>query len=316
MFNKPKLSIVIPVLNEEENIPILNNRIKETLEGNIDYEVIWIDDGSNDSTPEILEEICKDKRNKGISLMRRSGQSSALMAGFDMSEGKYIATIDGDNQNDPKDFLAMVEKLEAENLDAVIGWRQNRWQGNIIRRLPSLAANKMMKMAFGNLGIHDTGCMVKVAKAEIVKEIKLYGELHRFMSYMLGMYGARMDEIPVSHKQREHGKSHYGFRRTLTVVFDIINVKFLTMKRKTPIQFMGPIALATYFLGAIATIWAVLDKIINNVDLNSTPLLVTGFICVIMGTQFISFGLLGELILRSYHESSHTKVYAIRKEYR
>ena len=315
MKNKIELSIVIPILNEEENIPTLNNRVKKTLDGKVDYEVIWVDDGSSDSTPKILKKICKEERVKGLTLMKRSGQSAALMAGIEKAQGEYIATIDGDNQNDPKDFLPMLKKLKKEDLDAVIGWRKNRWNGNFFRKLPSLFANKLMKIAFGDLGIHDTGCMVKVVKAQIMKDIRLYGELHRFMSYMIGMYGARIGELPVSHKKRTKGTSKYGLRRTFTVAFDIVNVKFLSMKRKTPIQFMGPLALFTYIVGVLAFVWALYEKFVNGVDLDSNPLLISAFICLVMGTQFISSGLLGELILRSYHESSNTKVYVIRKEY-
>jgi glycosyltransferase involved in cell wall biosynthesis len=311
---KPKLSIVIPVLNEEENIPLLNDRIKETL-SEIDYEVIWVDDGSTDNTPKILAEISKDPKVHGITLMKRTGQSGGLMAGIMKARGEYIATIDGDNQNDPKDFIAMLEKLEQDNLDAIVGWRQNRWQGNVIRRIPSLAANKLMKMSFGDLGIHDTGCMVKVVKADIMKEIKLYGELHRFMSYLIGMYGAKMGEVPVSHKAREHGVSKYGFGRTLTVIFDILNVKFLSMTRKTPIQFMGPLALGTYFLGGLTGLYVILDKLITGADITGSPLFLITILSLIMGTQFLSFGLLGELVIRSYYEGGEKTPYAIRKEY-
>jgi glycosyltransferase involved in cell wall biosynthesis len=316
MFEKnPKLSIVIPVLNEEDNIEILNERIKDALAGKIDYEVIWIDDGSTDTTPKILEKISKNNIHS-IILMARTGQSGALMAGIDAAKGEYIATMDGDNQDDPADFLKMIEKLEKEDLDVVVGWRQNRWQGNIIRRVPSLVANKMMKIAFGDLGIHDTGCMVKVTKAEVLKSIRLYGELHRFMSYLLGMHGARMGELPVHHEKRTRGVSKYGFKRTLTVMFDILNVKFLTMKRSTPIQFMGPIALFTYLIGFLSTIYVIVDKIVSGADITGTPLFVIAILCFIMGTQFFSFGLLGELIIRSYFENGNKKsVYAIRKTY-
>ncbi len=316
MLNKPKLSIVIPVYNEEENIPLIHKRMKEELEGKIDYEVIWVNDGSSDSTGEIIKGISLEDTNvHGITLMSRTGQSGALMAGIDRAKGQYIATMDGDNQDDPADFLKMIEKLEEDNLDAIVGWRKNRWQGNVIRKLPSLAANKMMKMAFGDLGIHDTGCMVKVVKAPIIKDIKLYGELHRFMSYLLGMYGAKMGEIEVHHKRREYGKSKYGFGRTLTVMFDILNVKFLTMKRKTPIQFMGPLALITYFVSFISLVAAILDKMLTQADLTENPLLLITVFGLIMGTQFLSFGLLGELILRSYHENGKVRTYAIREEY-
>ncbi len=316
MFNKPKLSIVIPAYNEEENIPLVNDRIRKGLKGKIDYEVLWVDDGSDDATKDVLKKAClKDTNIHAIRLMSRTGQSGALMAGIDRADGQYIATIDGDNQNDPADFLKMLKKLEKDDLDAVVGWRKNRWSGNVIRRLPSLAANKMMKVAFGDLGIHDTGCMVKVVKASIMKDIRLYGELHRFMSYLLGMYGAKIGEVEVFHQKREHGKSKYGFGRTLTVIFDILNVKFLTMRRKTPIQFMGPLALLTYFISAISFVAAVVEKVVNQADLTENPLLLITVFGLIMGTQFFSFGLLGELILRSYHENGERKTYAIREEY-
>lgn len=313
---KKKISIVIPVLNEGKNIEILNERIKKTLKGNLDYEVIWVDDGSSDSTSKILNRICKERNVKGISLMTRTGQSGALMAGISIAKGDYIATMDGDNQDDPKDFIKMIKKLEKERLDAVIGWRRNRWKGNFFRKFPSLVANKMMKIAFGDLGIHDTGCMMKLVKADIMKDIKLYGELHRFMSYLLGMYGARIGEVPVSHKPRKYGKSKYGIRRAITVIFDIFNVKFLTMKTLTPIQFMGPLALITFLIGFGLGIYVAVDKIVNDINVSGTPLFTASLISMMMGTQFLLFGLLGELVLRSYYENGSQKsVYAIRKRY-
>ncbi len=317
MFEKkPKLSIVVPVNNEGENLKLLAKRIKESLDGKLDYEVILVDDGSKDNTPKLLEEICKDKRFHGISLMIRSGQSAGLMAGIEKATGEYIATMDGDNQDDPQDFIKMLEKLQKEDLDVVVGWRQNRWQGNIIRRLPSLVANKLMKSAFGDLGIHDTGCMVKVAKAQVMKDIKLYGELHRFMSYLLGMYGAKMGEIPVHHQKRTAGKSKYGFKRTITVIFDIFNVKFLTMKRSTPIQILGPLALFIFLVGLGSTAYVIVDKIVNSADITGSPLFIVAIFAFLTSIQFLFFGLLGELILRSYYENGQKKsVYAIRRTY-
>ncbi len=313
--NKIELSIVIPVLNEEENIETLNNRIKNSLQGKIDYEIIWVDDGSSDATSEIIEKISKDKRIKGISLMSRTGQSGAMMAGIDFAQGEYVATIDGDNQNDPKDFLKMFELIKKADLDAVFGWRKNRWSRNILRRVPSLIANKIMKITFGDYGIHDTGCMVRIVKTDILKNIRLYGELHRFMSYLICITGARFKEVRVNHKEREKGVSKYGLGRTITVIFDILNVKFLTMRRKTPIQFMGPIALVTYFLGFVAILVALFEKIFHNADLTGTPYLLFSIFTLIMGTQFLSFGLLGELILRSYHENGNRKTYIVRKTF-
>jgi glycosyltransferase involved in cell wall biosynthesis len=313
---KKKTTIVIPVLNEGKNIKILNDKIRKNLKGSINYEVIWVDDGSSDNTVKILKEICKERNVKGISLMTRTGQSGALMAGIELAKGDYIATMDGDNQDDPKDFIKMIKKLEKEDLDAVIGWRKNRWEGNFFRKLPSLAANKVMKMAFGDLGIHDTGCMMKVVKADIMKGIKLYGELHRFMSYLLGVYGARMGEVTVNHKPRTHGRSKYGLKRTITVLFDILNVKFLTMKRITPIQFMGPLAVITYIIGFASAGYLVYTKITRDINITGSPLFTTSLISFMMGTQFFLFGLLGELVLRSYYENGKDKsVYAIRRKY-
>lgn len=314
-MNKPKLSIIIPVVNEDKNIEILNKRIKEVLDGKIEYEVIWVDDGSKDNTKNVLEDICRDERVHGISLMANTGQSAALMAGIETAKGELVATIDGDNQNDPEDFLKMVDKLEKEDLDAVIGWRKNRWEGSFIRRIPSLVANKLMKMAFGDSGIHDTGCMVKVMKADIVKNIKLYGELHRFMSYLLVAYGARVGEVEVFHQKRQYGQSKYGFKRTLTVVFDIFNVKFLSQKKKTPIQMMGPLALGTFFIGFISGIAVILMKIYQGEDITGSPLFMLTILCLIISIQFLSYGLLGELVIRSYYENGDNKPYAIRKIY-
>ena len=315
-MEKPKLSIVIPVMNEDRNVEATYKRIKETLENKIDYEVIWVDDGSKDETPKVLEQLAgNDERIHGITLMTNTGQSGALMAGIEKAKGELIATMDGDNQNDPADFLKMVELLEKEDLDAVVGWRKNRWSGSFLRKFPSLLANKLIKMAFGDLGIHDTGCMVKVVKADIMKNIKLYGELHRFMSYLIGIYGARMGEIEVTHKARTYGQSKYGFKRTFTVIFDIMNVKFLTMKKKTPIQFMGPIAFGTFMIGFIAGIILILMKIFQDADITGSPFFMLSILSLIMSFQFISFGLLGELIIRSYYENGDRKVYAIRKTY-
>ena len=314
-MNKPRLSIIIPVVNEGENIKLMYKRMKETLEGKVYYEAIWIDDGSTDDTREILERICKDDRIHGISLMANTGQSGALMAGIERARGELIATTDGDNQNDVADFLKMIELLEREDLDAVIGWRKNRWKGSFIRKLPSLMANKLIKMNLGDLGIHDSGCMVKVVKADIMKDIKLYGELHRFMSYLIGIYGARIGEIEVFHQKRQYGKSNYGFKRTFTVIFDIFNIKFLTQKKKTPIQSMGPVALFTFLIGFVSGVALVLMKIFQGADITGSPLFMLSILCFIMSFQFISFGLLGELIIRSYYENGKTRTYAIRKIY-
>lgn len=316
-MNKPKLSIVIPVLNEEGSVEKQNKKIKEQLGGKVDYEVIWVDDGSTDETSKIIAQIAKgDKRVKGITLMRTVGQSGALMAGIDRAEGEYIGLMDGDNQNDPKEFIEMFDLLEKKKLDAVVGWRQNRWDGNIIRRIPSLMANWLIKVSLQGTDIHDTGCPVKLIRADLLKEIRLYGELHRFLSYILHMNGARLGEIPITHRERESGSSKYGIGRTLTVLFDILNVRFLLMRKKTPIQVFGPIGLLLYVLSFILFGFLALEYVFNAIDVSGSPFFITSIIGLVMGTQFITFGLLGELIIRSYYENSESKkTYMIRSEH-
>lgn len=316
-MEKPKLSIIIPVLNEEGSIEEQSRKIKAALKGKIEYEVIWIDDGSDDNTPKIIEKITKeDPRIHGVSLMRRVGQSGALMAGVDMAQGEYIATMDGDNQNDPDEFLQMLEKLEKESLDAVVGWRKNRWEGNVVRRLPSIIANFLIKYSLRGGNIHDAGCPIKLMKADLFKEIRLYGELHRFLSYIIYMNGARIGEIPIKHRPRRSGKSKYGIGRTFTVIFDILNVRFITTRKKTPIQLFGPIGMILYIIGFILAAYLTYFQITEDIEVSRSPYFILGIMSIIMGTQFFTFGLLGELIIRSYYENNlEKKTYSIRKKY-
>lgn len=310
-----KLSIIIPVHNEEKNIPIQEENIRKFLKGKIEYETIWVDDGSKDSTSKVLKEICtKYPENKAIILMRNIGQSGALMAGLDAAQGEYVGILDGDNQNDPE-FLPMIKKLEEENLDAVVGWRKNRWQGNLIRRIPSLLANKFIQSSFKEVNVHDTGCPVKVIKASIAKNIRLYGELHRFLTYIISSYGARIGEVVVNHRERTSGKSHYGISRTFKVFFDVINLRFLALRKKTPLIVAGPFALFFYMIGALSIVYLVIAKILLQIDITGDPFFIIGMMSFIMGTQFIALGLLGELIIRSYYESGDRKTYAIREKY-
>jgi glycosyltransferase involved in cell wall biosynthesis len=316
-MDKPKLSIIIPVLNEEGNIEQQNSKIKKALGGKVSYEVIWVDDGSTDKTPEILSRLAKQDPNvHGVTLMRQVGQSGALMAGVDMAQGEYIGTMDGDNQNDPDEFLTMLEKLENEELDAVVGWRKERWQGNVLRRLPSLIANALIKSSLKGGDIHDAGCPVKLMRASLLKEIRLYGELHRFLSYIIYMNGARIGEIPVKHRERTSGQSKYGIGRTFTVIFDILNVRFITTRKKTPIQLFGPMGMLLYVIGLILAGYLGYMQIFSDIDVSRSPYFILSIMSFILGTQFITFGLLGELVIRSYYENNlEKKTYSIRKKY-
>jgi glycosyltransferase involved in cell wall biosynthesis len=317
-MNNPLISVIIPVLNEEGSIEIQNKKIKKAFSGKIDYEVIWIDDGSTDRTAEILKNIStNDPRVTGLSLMRRVGQSGALMAGIDKAKGQYIATMDGDNQNDPYEFLDMLDLLKKENLDAVVGWRKDRWKGNIIRRIPSLIANTLLRKSFKAVQIHDAGCPIKLVETRLLKEIRLYGELHRFLSYLLYRTGAHIGEMPVKHRERSKGQSKYGISRTFKVLFDIINVKFLTMSKVTPIQVMGPIALILYIISFGFIGFLIYSEFTRTFDVSGSPYFLLSIMLFILATQFIIFGLLGELILRSYYENGkEKKTYLIRNEYK
>jgi glycosyltransferase involved in cell wall biosynthesis len=312
-MNNIKLSIVIPSYNEEGNSIKLHKSIHKALHTKINYEVIWIDDGSTDGTyNQLLSIVKEDNHNKVISLMRNSGQSAALMAGFDSAKGQYIATIDGDMQNDPDDYLRMIEKLESENLDMVVGWRKDRWMGNPIRRIPSLLANYIIKKSFTNTEIHDAGCPVKLAKSNVIKNLSLYGELHRFLTYIAGEQGARIGEIEINHREREIGESKYGLGRTFKVIYDIINLKFLLMTKTTPIQFMGGLGTSLFVLGALTSLAVIILKIFFSFDMSGNPLTILSVLLFVLGVQFFMIGLLGELIVRTYYEGTGRKVYVIR----
>ena len=309
-----KLSLVIPCLNEEENVSELAERIQEAFSKNLKYEVIWVDDGSTDNTGEKFKEISKKyKEHKSIILMRGVGQSTALMAGFDQAQGEYIATMDGDIQNDPDEIPKMLEKIEKEKLDMVVGWREKRWKGNPVRRIPSLIANFIIRKSFKGINIHDAGCPVKVCKSEIMKNLRLYGELHRFLTYVIGDMGARIGEVKIKHRERQGGVSKYGLSRTFKVLIDIINVKFLTMRKTTPIQLLGGVALILILLSVASFAWMIYLSIVHGIGMGNTPLPVIFTMFLLMGSMFLVIGLLGELIVRAYFEGSNQKSYMIRE---
>jgi len=309
-----KISLIIPCANEQGNVSILAENIFESFMGKFSYEVIWIDDGSHDGTAEEMKKISqKYKEQKAIILMRQVGQSNALMAGFDIAKGEYIATLDGDNQNDPDEIPAMLEKLEKEDLDVVVGWRKNRWTGNPLRRIPSLVANLIIKRSFRSIEAHDAGCPVKVVRANLMKQVTLYGELHRFLTYILGDLGAKIGEVEVKHRKRTIGSSKYGLSRIPKVLIDIVNLKFVTMRKKTPVQVIGPVAAYMVFIGIFSGFWMFYEKIVYGQDMTGSPLLILSILSSVMGVQMFIMGLLGEFIIRAYFEGSGKKKYLVRK---
>jgi glycosyltransferase involved in cell wall biosynthesis len=306
------LSIVIPVFNEEENIRLLHERLKTVLNPlNKEYEMLFVDDGSTDKTLALLEEIqAKDQRVIVLSLRRNFGQTAAFAAGFDFSRGDVVVTMDGDLQNDPADIPKLLELIKDNDL--VSGWRKKRKDPFFTRRLPSIIANWLISNVTG-VKLHDYGCSLKAYRREVIKNLKLYGEMHRFIPAVASWYGVRVAEVETIHHPRMHGKSKYGISRTVKVVLDLITVKFLQSFSTKPIQFFGPVGVLSGFLGFLILIYLSVDKIVFGHDIGGRPLILLGALLIIVGIQLIGMGLLGEMLVRVYHESQRKPIYVIKK---
>ncbi|OGW37362.1 MAG: glycosyl transferase [Nitrospirae bacterium RBG_13_39_12] len=306
------LSIVIPIYNEEENVQILHEKLKEVLDSlKNEYEILFVDDGSTDRTLPILEEIqAKDKRVIVLSLRRNFGQTAAFAAGFDFATGDIIVTMDGDLQNDPADIPKLLALIKDNDL--VSGWRKKRKDPFFSRRLPSVAANWLISKVTG-VKLHDYGCSLKAYRRDVIKNLKLYGEMHRFIPAVASWYGVRIAEVETVHYPRLRGSSKYGVSRTIKVVLDLITVKFLQSFSTKPIQFFGPIGIISGFLGFIISVYLTLDKIFFGHDIGGRPLLLLGALLIIVGIQLIGMGLLGEMLVRVYHESQRKPIYVIKK---
>ncbi|MFH1703011.1 MAG: glycosyltransferase family 2 protein [Nitrospirota bacterium] len=306
------LSIVVPLYNEEENIPTLYEKLKENLDPlEKEYEILFVDDGSTDRTLSILEEIqSKDKRVIILSLRRNFGQTAAFAAGFDFARGDVIVTMDGDLQNDPADIQKLLELIKDNDL--VSGWRKNRKDPFFSRRLPSLMANWLISNVTG-VKLHDYGCSLKAYRRDVIKNLKLYGEMHRFIPAVASWYGVRVAEMEVRHFPRLRGSTKYGISRTIKVVLDLITVKFLQSFSTKPIQFFGPAGILSGFLGFLISLYLSIDKIFFGKNIGGRPLLLLGALLIIVGIQLIGMGLLGEMLVRVYHESQRKPIYVIKK---
>jgi glycosyltransferase involved in cell wall biosynthesis len=306
------VSVVIPLYNEEENVEVLHERLSETLKSmGIDYEIVYIDDGSTDKTLNLLEEIQKSDENVVVlSLRRNFGQTAAFAAGFDFARGEVVITMDGDLQNDPKDIPRLLELTK--EYDLVSGWRKKRHDTFITRRLPSLIANWLISKVTG-VGLHDYGCSLKAYKRDVVKNLKLYGEMHRFIPAVASWYGVKIAEVETTHHPRLRGKSKYGMSRTIKVLLDLITVKFLQSFSTKPIQFFGPVGVFFGLAGLGISAYLTLSKLIYGIDIGGRPLLLLGALLIIVGIQFIGMGLLGEMIVRVYHESQKKPIYTMKK---
>jgi glycosyltransferase involved in cell wall biosynthesis len=309
-----KVSVVVPLLNEQDNIQPLYQQLSQALYGKYDYEIIVIDDGSTDNSLNILRGIQKtDPKLRVISFRRNFGQTAALSAGFEYAKGEIIIAIDADLQNDPADIPMMIDKLN-EGFDIVSGWRKKRHDKALTRLLPSKIANWLIAKSTG-VDLHDFGCTLKAYRKEVVTQTKLYGEMHRFIPALASWSGAKITEIVVNHRPRTAGKAKYGLGRTWKVMLDLITVEFLGSFSTKPIYIFGGIGFLS-FITAILTVTIVLyQKFLaaSELPMNRNPLLVLTAMLITTSVQFILMGLLAELLVRTYHESQGRPTYVIRE---
>jgi glycosyltransferase involved in cell wall biosynthesis len=317
MKNDPPIrySIVVPFYNEQENIPPLYVKLTEVMDAIGDrYELVFVDDGSKDKTFKVLSDIYEhDPRVNVVQLRRNFGQAPALKAGFDFARGEIIISMDGDLQHDPDEIPRFLEKIE-EGYDLVSGWRVARTDHWLTRQLPSRIANKMMAKLSG-VDLHDFGTTFKAYRREVLSEIHLYGELHRFIPALASWAGASVAEVPISNIARKSGESNYGISRTVRVLLDLLSVKFLLDYSTKPLQFFGLLGLACLGGGTGIGLWVFLRKALLDEGLlaNHGPLMLLGMALVMGGIQFMATGLIGEMLARTYYESQNKPVYSVRE---
>ena len=309
-----ELSIVVPIYNEEENVRALHESVVAGLSGSgLDYELILVDDGSTDGSYALLKEIAgMDKRVKVIRFRRNFGQTAAMAAGFDAAGGKVIVPMDGDLQNDPSDIPRLMEKIH-EGYDVVSGWRKERRDAFINRKLPSIIANSLISRMTG-VRLHDYGCTLKAYRREVLEGVNLYGEMHRFVPALASQVGAKVAEIPVKHHERLHGRSKYGISRTMRVILDLITVKFLLGYSTKPIQLFGKWGVYTLFASILSGAATLYMKIFEGMSMNRNPLLILTAFLLFTGVQFIVLGLLGELNARTYYEAQGKPIYVVKEK--
>ncbi|MSP25120.1 MAG: glycosyltransferase [Myxococcales bacterium] len=312
-----EVSVVVPIFDEEDNVAALIGELTRALEGTgRTYEIVCVDDGSkDDSYARLAKAQASDARIKVIQFRRNFGQTAAFAAGFDFAAGEWVITIDADLQNDPADIAKMLQKAE-EGYDIVSGWRVKRKDALLLRKFPSKVANYLIGKVTG-VGIHDYGCSLKVYHRDVAKNVKLYGELHRFVPAVAASLGVRVAELPVNHRARTAGESKYGglaktLSRTAKVFLDLLTVRFLLSFATRPIHIFGGLGLAASTFGLGLGAYLAIMKVLYGATLADRPLLLLAVLLVIVGVQFITMGLLGELVVRTYHESQGKSIYAVR----
>lgn len=308
------LSVVIPVYNEEESLQGLYDALQEGLRATSQpWEVLLIDDGSRDGSFRVLKELHeRDRRFRVIRFRRNFGQSAAMAAGFDHARGDVVVTMDADLQNDPRDIPMLLATMEAGNYDVVSGWRVKRQDTFLSRRLPSIIANRLISRMTG-VSLHDYGCSLKAYRSEVTRNVRLYGELHRFVPALASWMGVSVKEVPVQHHARRHGKSKYNLSRVSRVVLDLLTVSFLLNYAVRPMQIFGLMGLIVGGGGFALAAYLAALKFFWGASLSQRPLLWLAVLCIIVGVQFISMGLLGEIMTRTYYEAQHKPTYAVRE---
>ncbi len=311
---RPELSVFLPVFNEEENIDLLDAKLKESLEQLArTYEIIYVDDGSTDKSLARLRDIAlRDQRVRVVALRRNFGQTAAMSAGIDHARGKILIPMDADLQNDPVDIARLLEKLD-EGYDVVSGWRKDRKDKMITRRIPSMFANRLISVISG-VHLHDYGCSLKAYRRDVLSDVKLYGEMHRFIPVYAKWAGARVTEIPVTHHARHAGKSKYGLSRTGKVVFDLITIKFMASYWTKPLYLFGTAGLLCLLISFLSLAGALYYRFVLDVHLNRMPLATLAMVMFAMGIQFIFMGLIAEMVVRTYHESQDKPTYLVREK--
>ncbi len=307
------LSLVVPIYNEYESLPRLINKIEEVMTPlNYIYEIVCVDDGSTDGSSNLLKEMASQHPNLSVILFRRNyGQTAAMAAGFDYARGKVIITLDGDLQNDPADIPMLLAKLN-EGYDLVSGWRKKRQDHQVTRLLPSKIANWLIGRVTG-VKLHDYGCSLKAYRAEVVRDMNLYGELHRFLPALAHIEGARITEIPVNHYARQFGKSKYGLGRTFRVVMDLVTVYFMKRFLTKPMYVFGLLGMLSMVAGFLLGLYLTILKFGFAQQIGDRPLLILAVVLFLTGVQLFCFGLLAELLMRTYHESQNRPIYRVRE---